>query len=95
MQEATEEEQKHRRAEIDAEKEASRSLESKQRLQTEEQQRQLDAQAIYNQLADDEFKRKLDERAKQLEKNKKQLINIKKKHRKHIKKKEYRRNIKG
>ncbi len=35
MQEATEEEQKQRRAEIDAEKEANRSPEEKQRLEAE------------------------------------------------------------
>ena len=60
MQEATDEEQKKRRAEIDAEKDANTSLEEKQRLEAEEQQRQLDEQAIYNKLAEEKDKKQKD-----------------------------------
>ncbi len=43
---------------MDAEKEANRSLEEKQRLEAEEQLRQLDEQAIHKKLAEEKDRAK-------------------------------------
>jgi hypothetical protein len=54
IQDADEEEQKKRRAEIDAEKEANTSLEEKQQLEAEEKQLQIDEQLLLAKQAEEE-----------------------------------------
>ena len=68
IQEATDAEQQKRKAEIDAETEANRSILEKQQLEAEELQRQFDEQTLQYRQAEEEQKRKLDARAEQAEK---------------------------
>ena len=68
IQEATHAEQQKRKAEIDAETVANRSILEKQQLEAEEVQRQFDEQTLQHRQAEEEQKQKLDAQAEQAEK---------------------------